>query len=465
MCGIFGACLNKEDANSNIPVLLTAESLSFYLQHRGQESAGIAYNHNGSIQVKKGLGLALQVFDDKFIQRSKSNFAIGHVRYGTTGGSSLANAQPQFKCEKYAVAVAHNGNLVNTNSLRSKLEAKGVNFSSTSDTEIIAVLIAKSQKPTLEEAIIESCKQIKGSYSLIILSNDQIFGVRDPLGIRPLMLGKINYNNVETYMLSSEDCAFTNLGGVKIRDIAPGELIEIRPSSIRSSTISNSCSEKLCIFEYVYFSRPDSNLLGRSIYGVRKKMGIELAKEIGNINIDSIIGIPDSGLPAAIGFSEKSEIPLNYGLIKNRYVGRTFISPINRASQVQRKLSPLVEEIKNKKIGIVDDSIVRGTTTKKIVKMLRDYGAREIHLLIASPPVIGPCFFGIDTADEMELIAHKLKNNVSSIRNFIGSDSLHYLSLQGLARAISLPTDNFCMACFNRHYPIKVSLKSKNALA
>lgn len=471
MCGICGvvAIQNGETETRRRPPFLVANyaSMSLHtLQHRGQEAVGIAVDNQGAVSVHKGEGLVSNVFKEVLITSLAGNMAIGHVRYGTTGGSTLANAQPQYKKGKhYEVAVVHNGNLVNSTEIRSELEAEGVRFESTSDTEAIAALIADSEMSTLEEAVADVCvRKLKGAYSILILSPGKIVAVRDPYGIRPISLGRLKNEDGEFYLLSSETCAFDFLQAQTIREIAPGEILSISPKGMLSRRMYSQgkpikVEPRLCIFEFVYFSRPDSFMMGRTVYDVREKMGQLLAIEFPDDKPDMVIGVPDSGTPAAIGFSLESGVPYGIGLIKNRYVGRTFIAPEMRSHGVRLKLNPLRTTIEGKRIVVVDDSIVRGTTTNKLVKMLRDAGAREVHLRIASPPVIAPCFYGIDTAERRQLIAARY--SIDEVEKQIGADSLGYLSLEGMIVATGCPKSKFCLACFNKDYPIKVCAREK----
>lgn len=446
-CGVIGIYAPGEDNARLIYFGLHA------LQHRGQESAGIAVSDGTSILVYKEMGLVPQVFDERNLASLTGDSGIGHVRYSTTGSTHWENAQPIYR--SYAegtLALAHNGNLINTQELRAMLQKNGSHFRSTSDTEVIAELIAHfSEKMPLEEAIKETMKQLRGAYSVVVLTEDKLIAFRDPSGIRPLSLGKI----ASGYMVTSETCGLDIVGSEFIRDVEPGEMLIIDKDGLKSEIVITSPKRSLCVFELIYFARPDSYLYGNLIYNVRRKMGMALAKE-SPVEADLVIPIPDSGTPAAIGFAEASGIPFGEGLIKNRYVGRTFIQPTQTIRQVgiKLKLNPLTETIKGKRLVVVDDSIVRGNTSRKIVSMLKKAGAKEVHMRISSPPIRWPCFYGIDTANRTELIASA--NEVEEIRKYLGADSLSYLSFDGLIEAMGCSREEFCMACFDGKYPIEI---------
>ncbi|HEY8541142.1 MAG TPA: amidophosphoribosyltransferase, partial [Pseudothermotoga sp.] len=428
------------------------------LQHRGQESAGIAVSDRSSIRYHKGLGLVSEVFNEEDLDLLGGKMAIGHVRYSTTGSNSLSNAQPLVvKYHSGELAVAHNGNLVNAYELRNELEQNGVMFHTTTDSEVVAALIAKSRK-SLIDAIFECVEKVHGAYSLLIMSKDKLVAVRDPHGFRPLCIG--SYNG--SYVIASESAAFDTIGATFIRDIEPGEIVvfdENGPKSFKKK----SSKKSLCVFEFVYFARPDSVIDQVSVYQTRWEAGTILAREH-PVDADLVVAVPDSGNVAAIGFSDASHIPMGMGLIKNRYIGRTFIQPSQRMRSlgVRLKLSPLRDLIKGKRIVLVDDSIVRGTTMGQIVRMLKDCGAREVHVRISSPPITHSCYFGIDTSTRKELIASD--NNLEMIREFIGADSLGYLSVDGLVRATGLKKQDLCLACFTGEYPVEIPREGRKYL-
>ncbi|HOV24922.1 MAG TPA: amidophosphoribosyltransferase [Pseudobacteroides sp.] len=449
-CGVFGIYSNS---GHNVA------SLSYYalyaLQHRGQESCGIAVNKEGDIDHHKAMGLVPKVFNEKILAELKGKAAIGHVRYSTTGASLLSNAQPLVvKYKDGKMALAHNGNLVNASELREKLEENGAIFQSTIDSEVMAYLISRYRgyNNSIEEAITEMMKEVKGSYALVILTPKKMLGIRDPLGIRPLCIGKID----DSYVLASESCAFDAIGAEFVRDVEPGEIVVISDDGLTSINTGLSNKTCLCIFEHIYFARPDSFIDGASVYRARFEAGRLLAME-NPVNADLVIGVPDSGITAALGYSEQSGIPYAQGFIKNRYVGRTFIQPDQgmREMSVRIKLNAMRDAVEGKRVIMVDDSIVRGTTSKRIVQLLRDAGATEVHLKISSPPVKWPCYFGIDTPSRKHLTA--ACHSVEEIRQLVGADTLSYLSLEGL---ISTPVGSkvkFCKACFDGNYPIEVS--------
>jgi len=445
-CGVFGIYAPGEDVSR-----LTYFGLHA-LQHRGQESAGMAVSDGQTIIIYKDMGLLTQVFDERNLGTLQGDIAIGHVRYSTTGSTHWENAQPVYKTfSGGSLALAHNGNLINTQELRSALKGNGRRFRSTSDSEVIASLIASNADKGMENAIKETMKHIKGAYSVIILTENKLFAIRDPYGIRPLVIGRRG----EHYIVASESCALDIVGADYIRDVNPGELVIIDGDGLRSEEGIKPGKLSLCIFEFIYFARPDTELFGRLLYNAREAMGRELAKEA-PCEADMVIGVPDSGVPAAIGYSQQSGIPYREGLVKNRYIGRTFIQPTQMIRQVgiKLKLNPLSEVIKGKRIVVIDDSIVRGNTSKKLIDMLRAAGAKEIHMRVSSPPVKWPCFYGIDTADQGQLIA--ANKSVEEIRDFIGADSLSYLSFEGLIKSTENKRDNFCLACFDGCYPVEV---------
>ncbi|MCG8482418.1 MAG: amidophosphoribosyltransferase [Clostridia bacterium] len=423
------------------------------LQHRGQESAGIASNKAGKIQYYKEMGLVQEVFNDEIIERLQGDISIGHVRYSTTGESYVANAMPLVVYHKRGgLALAHNGNLVNAKEIRDELQDNGVIFQTSIDSEAIASLIARNSKDlSIEDAIIETTKVIKGSYALVITYDHKLVGVRDPHGIRPLCIGKVDGG----YVLSSESCAFSVMGAEFIRDVEAGEMVVIEGNEIKSIQYDTTTRKAACSFEYVYFSRPDSILDGRNVYIARRNAGIILAQEH-PVDADLVIAVPDSGTVAAIGYAQQSGISFGEGLIKNRYVGRTFIQPDQRMRElsVRLKLNVLKDNVKGKRLVMIDDSIVRGTTSGKIVNMLKEAGAKEVHIRVSSPPVAHSCYFGIDTPSRRHLIA--ANHSIDEISEMIGADSLGYLSVAGLMEAIGLPENQLCTACFNGEYPMDV---------
>lgn len=424
------------------------------LQHRGQESAGIASNKNGKIQYYKEMGLVQEVFNDEIIERLQGDISIGHVRYSTTGESYVVNAMPLVVYHKGgSLALAHNGNLVNAKEIRDELQDNGVIFQTSIDSEVIASLIARYSKDhSIEEAIQETTKMIKGSYALVITYNNKLIGVRDPHGIRPLCIGKFEGG----YVLASESCAFSVIGAEFVRDVEAGEMVIIEDGEIKSVQYNTSTQKAACTFEYVYFSRPDSILDGKNVYIARRNAGIILAQEH-PIEADLVIAVPDSGTVAAIGYAQESGIPFGEGLIKNRYVGRTFIQPDQRMRElsVKLKLNVLKDNIKGKRLIMIDDSIVRGTTSGKIVNMLKEAGAKEVHIRVSSPPVMHSCYFGIDTPSKRHLVA--ANHSIDEICQKIGADSLGYLSVEGLIKSIELSKNELCTACFSGKYPMEVT--------
>lgn len=447
-CGVIGV-IGTKDATRSVYYGLYA------LQHRGQENAGIAANKGGEIDCVKGTGLVADVFEQKHIERLEANIAIGHVRYAKAGEDKPYNAQPLVAKFKHGhMALAHNGSLVNGESIREMLEDTGVIFHTTVDTEAILNLIARNYKRGLETAIKSTMSLIKGAYALVMTVEDKLIGIRDPHGLRPLCLGKTH----DGYVLASESCAIDTIGGEFIRDIDPGEIVIIDKDGVESITSTNWCPKNLCIFELVYFARPDSKLDDVGVYKFRKEAGKELAR-LGKIDADVVIPVPDSGIPSAVGFSEESGIPYAEGLVKNRYIGRTFIQPTQdmREREVRIKLNVLRENIEGKRVVIIDDSIVRGTTMTHIVELIRKVGGKEVHVCIASPPVANPCYFGIDTPYRKDLIGANLSNE--EICKLIGADSLRYLPVEGMARATGR-TEGFCKACFDGKYPMEVPMEA-----
>lgn len=446
-CGVFGICAPGKSAAKIIFYGLQA------LQHRGQESAGIAVSDGENILVFKDLGLVSRVFNEQNIAPLQGHIGIGHTRYSATGMNIWKNSQPlyhMFKNESFAIA--NNGNLTNTNEIRNELIRKGVKFDTTTDTEVIASLIGSSEKDNIEDAIKEMVSKIKGCYSILILTRDKIFGIRDPHGFRPLVLGNLDGD----YVIASETCALDIVDAKFVREIDPGEIIILDKDGARSQMVLSVDRISMCIFELIYFARPDSYIYGKNMFAIRHRLGQELAKEC-PADADIVISVPDSGTPAAIGYSKESKIPYAEGFIKNRYVGRTFIQPEQKTREisVKLKLNPLRDIICGKRLVVVDDSIIRGTTSKKIVKMLYDVGAREVHLRITCPPLLYPCYYGVDMARRNEFIAnHKTLEN---IREFLKVDSLGYLSMDGLIKAVGESKEKFCFACFNGEYPVPVS--------
>ena len=454
MCGVFGIIGHKDAAR------LTYLGL-YALQHRGEESAGIIAYDGKRVRHHKGMGLVGDVFDERAIKSLRGDLAIGHTRYSTTGASSAKNIQPFLANHRRShIVIAHNGNLTNTLRLRENLEEKGSIFQTTMDSELIAHLLVKSEKKELKTGVIEALSQLQGAYSLVLMLNDLLIGARDPYGWRPLCLGQRD----GAYVLASETCALDLIRAKYIRDIAPGEVVFISKNGLKSIKPFPKARHAFCIFEYIYFARPDSNIFGKNVYLVRKRLGRQLAREC-PIDCDLVMPIPDSGNYAAIGFAGDSGIPLELGLIRNHYVGRTFIQPSQyiRDFRVRVKLNPIKDVLKGKRIVIIEDSIVRGTTSRVRVKTLREAGAKEVHMRVSCPPLRFPCYYGIDFPTKKELIASS--HSIGWIRDFINLDSLAYLSLEGMLEAMLLPKDQFCTACFNGAYPIKPLKRfSKNIL-
>ncbi|MBM3700255.1 MAG: amidophosphoribosyltransferase [Actinobacteria bacterium] len=445
-CGVFGIYSSNKNVAEFIFYGLQA------LQHRGQESAGIAVSDGEDILVFKDLGLVSQVFSEQNLAPLVGSIGIGHTRYSTTGLNIWDNSQPLYRMFKDEVfAIAHNGNLTNTEYLRRGQMRKGIRFETSTDTEVIASLIESSLCSTLEEAIKEAVYMIKGSYSLVILSKDTLFAIRDPHGFRPMVLGK----KEEDYIIASETCALDIIDAKFMREVDPGEIIIINRNGLRSQMMLDVDRISMCVFELIYFARPDSYLYNKNIFEIRHRMGRQLAIE-SPADADIVIGVPDSGTPAAQGFSAQSGIPYTDGLIKNRYIGRTFIQPTQEIRQigVKLKLNPLKEVIRGKRLVVVDDSIVRGTTSKKVIQMLYNAGAKQIHMRITSPPLLFPCYYGIDMATKKEFIASY--RTLEDIRKYLNLDSLSYLSIEGLVSAIGQSRDKFCFACFNGDYPVAV---------
>ncbi|HNS14250.1 MAG TPA: amidophosphoribosyltransferase [Syntrophorhabdaceae bacterium] len=444
MCGIFGIFNHKDAAN------LTYLGLHA-LQHRGQESAGISSTDGYTVKTHREMGLVSDIFDADVLQKLKGNAAVGHVRYSTAGSSNIGNAQPlSVEYSQGYLAIAHNGNLTNARIIKDELQNYGSIFQSTTDTEVIIHLIALSHEHSTLERLTSALKRIEGSYSLVLLTNKELIVARDPLGFRPLALGKIK----DAYAVSSETCAFDLIGARYMREIEPGEIIHISHNGMKSYKPFKKADPQFCIFEYIYFARPDSFMFGETVYSVRKDLGRQLAKDT-HVDADMVIAIPDSGIGAAIGYSQETGLPFELGLIRNHYVGRTFIEPEEsiRHFGVKLKLNAVHDIVKGKRIIVIDDSIVRATTGRKIIKMLRQYGAKEIHFRVSSPPTTHPCFYGIDTPSRTELIASS--HTVREINKYMGSDTLRYLTTESLRKAVGSDNYTFCDACFSGKYPSK----------
>lgn len=441
-CGVFGIFAAEQAAK-------LAYLGVYALQHRGQESAGIAATDGVQFRVERGMGLVQDVFTPDVIARLPGFAAIGHTRYSTAGDTSLNNAQPLASdCNKGKMALAHNGNLTNALELRRNLEHKGSIFQTTSDTEVIVHLVARSKVGNLAGAIADALGQVEGAYSLLILTRDEIFAVRDPRGFRPLALGRLR----DTWVVASETCAFDLIGAEYVREVEPGEMLRISKGGIESIRFAPEKMHQHCIFEHVYFARPDSIVFGRPVNATRERLGRLLARECPAI-ADIVVPVPDSGVPAAIGYAAESGISFRMGLIRNHYIGRTFIEPEQaiRDFGVRLKLNPVRGLLEGRRVVLVDDSIVRGTTSRKIVRMMRDAGALEVHMRISCPPTVSPCHYGIDTPTKIELIASR--NSIEQIREFIGADSLGYLSLESLRAALEDTEGKFCTSCYTGIYP------------
>jgi amidophosphoribosyltransferase len=427
----------------------------YALQHRGQESAGIATAVGQHLANIKGMGLVSEIFTDEVLQKLPGEMAIGHTRYSTTGDSALLNAQPiRVESTKGLIAIAHNGNLVNLGNVRSRLERDGAYFQTTSDSEIIVQLIAHSRANTLVDAIADSLRQVDGAFSIVMMTRDHIFAARDPRGFRPLSMGRIkNPDGPDTIVFASETCAFDLLHAQYERDVLPGELVMVTGDGVTSRQYASGVAQSSCVFEHVYFARPDSRIFGRWVQESRDQMGRQLARESG-VPADIVVPVPDSGVTAALGYADESGIPFRFGLIRNHYVGRTFIEPEQRVRDfgVRLKLNPVRNLLEGKRVVLIDDSIIRGTTSRKIVRMVRGAGAKEVHLRISCPPTISPCFYGVDTPRKRDLIA--ANQSIEEIRRFIEADSLAYLSLEGLLKCCDGGEGNgFCVACYTGNYP------------
>jgi amidophosphoribosyltransferase len=449
MCGIFGIHNHKDAAK------LTYLGL-YALQHRGEESAGIVTRCGTKLLNHKGLGLVGDIFHEGVLKGLRGKHAVGHVRYSTTGSTTTKNIQPFYiKHKKEQLTIAHNGNLINTSELHRELEKKGAIFQTTMDSEIIAHLFTHSEcKKKYTQLIKDMLSQLKGAYSLVMMLNDILIGARDPFGWRPLCIGKLG----EAYVLASETCALDLIQAEYVRDVEPGEIVFITKKGIESIKPDKKHKKALCIFEYIYFSRPDSNIFNHNVYLSRKELGRQLAREH-PIDCDLVMSIPDSGSYAAVGYAEEMDKPCEVGMIRNHYVGRTFIQPSQfiRDFKVKVKLNPIKAVLKDKKIVVIEDSIVRGTTSKARIKALRDAGAKEIHMRVTCPPLKYPCFFGIDFPTKKELIASN--KSIKEIKDFLGLDSLEYLSLDGMLKSMQQADNDFCTACFNGNYPVKLPKK------
>lgn len=446
-CGVLGVFAPSQEAAR------VAFFGLFALQHRGQESAGIAVSDGARVRMHKGMGLVSQVFDEASLQSLEGHVAVGHTRYSTTGASVLRNAQPIY-CQSLVgdIAVAHNGNLINAKELREEMEAGGEIFDTTSDSEVLARILVHKMEDGPEAAVAEVMRRVRGAYSCTILTPKYLIGFRDPSGIRPLVAGTLGEDG---YMVASEDCAFGPVNGVAQRELDPGEMVIIDEDGMRFSRGAPLTTKSMCLFEFIYFARPDSHMYGSLLYGVRQRMGANLAKEH-PVEADIVVPVPDSGIPAALGFSQETGIPYREGMMKSRYIHRTFIAPDQRLRElgVRMKLTPMEEHLKGQRIVLVDDSIVRGTTTKQIVKLMFEAGAKEVHVRITAPPIKFPCFYGIDMASKGELAAAVM--SIPELCEYLGATSLGYLSIGGAVDAVGKPENDFCLACFSGNYPIPV---------
>jgi len=466
MCGVFGVAMPP---GSGVDAAGIATTGLFALQHRGQESAGVAVSDSREIFLYKDLGMISQVLDERRLPSMRGDLAIAHCRYSTTGSTIWENAQPTFRLgPRRSVAIGHNGNLVNTRELLGQLEGGRARLPASTDTELLTALLADEPAPDTVAALLELLPRVRGAFTLLILDKDRLIGIRDPHGFRPLVLGRIRDAVVarpgdgagpwatdgarDAWVLSSETTGLDIVGADFVRDVEPGEMVILEPGREPRSVRYAAASPALCVFELIYFARPDSYMEGRNLYEVRRRMGEQLAAEHPT-RTDLVMPVPDTGAPAAAGFAEASGIPYREGLVRNRYTGRTFIQPSQtlRHRGVTMKLNPLREVVRGKRLTVVDDSIVRGTTTKQIVALLRKAGAEEVHVRISAPPIYHPCFYGIDTQVETELIA--ASHSVEEIREFIGADTLGYLSIGGVLAALDLPYEQFCFACFDGRYP------------
>jgi amidophosphoribosyltransferase len=464
MCGVFGVSLPP---GSGTEAAAVASTGLFALQHRGQESAGIAVSDGAEIFLYKDLGMIAQVLDDRRLPAFRGDLAITHCRYSTTGSTIWENAQPTFRLgPRRSVAIGHNGNLVNTRELLEQLEGGRARLAATTDTEVLTTLLSDEPAVDTVDALMRLLPRVRGAYTLLVLDRDRIIGIRDPHGFRPLVLGRIPdvgtaagsvapwavAGTSDGWVLSSETTGLDIVGAEFVRDVEPGEMVILEPGREPRSVRYAPANPALCVFELIYFARPDSYMEGRNLYEVRRRMGEQLAREH-PADADLVMPVPDTGAPAAAGYAEASGLPFREGLVRNRYTGRTFIQPSQtmRHRGVTLKLNPLREVVRGKRLTVVDDSIVRGTTTKQIVALLRRAGAEEVHVRISAPPIFHPCFYGIDTQVETELIAST--KSVPEIQEFIGADSLGFLSIGGVLAALDLPYDRFCFACFDGNYP------------
>ena len=444
-CGVFGIFGHAEAANMTYLGL-------YALQHRGQESAGIAASDGGQVRISRAMGYVADIFDGETLSTLEGPLAIGHVRYSTAGESKLLNAQPiLIDCAHGQIALCHNGNIVNARELRDELVQQGSIFQSNSDTEVVLHLYARSKARSVEDAIVESVAQVQGAFSLVMLTRDQLIAVRDPHGFRPLALGRLG----DAMVVCSETCAMDLIGATYERDVEPGEVLIITADGMRSIRPFPPAPLAHCIFEHVYFARPDSYVFGRSVNEIRTELGRVLAREQA-VTADVVVPVPDSGVCAAMGFAEESGIPLRMGLIRNHYVGRTFIQPQQsiRHFGVKVKLNPVRSILDGRRVILVDDSIVRGTTSRKIVRMVRATGAKEVHVRVSCPPTISPCFYGVDTPSKSELIA--ASHSIEEIREFLEADTVAYLSLEGLLSAVGTGRKSYCTSCYTGNYPVPV---------
>lgn len=457
-CAVFGVWNDPEASKINF--------LGLYAQqHRGQESAGIVtLGEDGHHIIDRGMGLVGDIFKEKNLKRLKGRSGIGHVRYSTTGRNLLSNAQP-LTAQLYhgPMAMAHNGNLVNSHFLKEQLQKEGAIFQGTNDTESVLHLISRNNQPDIKSSLIQACTKLEGAFCIVFLSDEALYAVRDPMGFRPLVLGRRKHEEGESYVIASETCAFDLIGADYVREIQPGEIVRISDKGIESEFFSEPKTLNRCVFEHVYFARPDSNVFERNVYTSRKKMGHALALESG-VEADLIVPVPDSGIPAALGYSEASGLPFELGIVRNHYIGRTFIQPSQsiRSAGVKIKLNPQKSILEGKRVILIDDSVVRGTTSKKIIDLVRQAGAKEVHFRVSSPPTTGPCYYGVDTPDKNQLIASS-KTEVE-ICEFIGADSLAYLSHEGLKKSVAKESDKewgFCSACFTGDYPTEIYEKTK----
>jgi amidophosphoribosyltransferase len=461
-CGVFGVFApanasrhGRDGADAPFDVARLTFYGLFALQHRGQESAGIATSDGGRLYLRTGMGLVAQVFEEEDLAHLPGHIAIGHTRYSTTGSSRIGNAQPIHILGPHGeIALGHNGNLVNAAYLRRSLEEQGHVLTTTTDSELIARMLSVAPGETWAERTSHVMRRLEGAYCLAILTPEALIAVRDPMGNRPLCIGKLG----DAWIVASETCALDHIKAEYVREVQPGEVIIVDADGLHAEQVVESDPEALCMFEYIYFARPDSSIRDQRIYPMRMAMGAELAREF-PVEADIVIGVPDSATAAAIGYADESGLPFREGLIKNRYVGRTFIQPDQRLREagVHLKFNPVSEILSGKRVVVVDDSIVRGTTTPRVIKMIRDAGATEVHLRICAPPIRHPCHFGVDMATREELLA--ANHSVEEIEEQSGADSLGYLSIPGLMRAVGMPRDGFCLACFTGEYPVPIQLE------